>query len=177
MLKNCLRKMATGEPTHKGEGDFDAELGETSLKLKDNPELDNFLGRVDEITNVIQSLASKDPSENERGMRQANLLLHSKKDGVGDGESYKCETKHNRSLINKIKDEPTGQSQDQMNTQAFMKIMEKDSDQRAADRKERKVTSDKFRKAGNIKFSKKDFAGALKNYNEVGFFKAFSNLL
>jgi len=156
--------MATGDHTHQGEGDFEVDLGEPHPKLKDNPELDNFLGRVDEITAVIQSLASKDPSENERGMRQANLLLHTKNDGVGSGESYECETKHNRTLINKIRDEPSGQSQD---TQAFMKIMEKDSDQRAADRKERKVTSDKFRKAGNIKFGHKDFAGALKNYNEA----------
>jgi len=155
---------------HQGEGDFDfCELDETPVKLEANAELDNFLGRVDEITKVIQSLASKDASENERGMRQANLLLHEKKEPVGDGESLSCETKHNRTLINKVKDDPSTSTmgQDEMNAQAFMKVMEKDSDERTARRKERKVISDKFRKTGNIKFAQKDFAGALKNYNEA----------
>ncbi len=178
--------MATNH-NHLGSGDFDeyntCEELTPVTKLNAEPELDNFLDRVNEITSVINALASKDPSENERGLRQADLLLDNKEGRINflgdnkvedDPEGLQCTVKQERTLINKVKDDETPKTRDEMSTQAFMAAMEKDAKERAENRKERKVISDKCRKKGNILFAQKDFAGALKNYNDVNNYNYFT---
>ncbi|ODM97742.1 Tetratricopeptide repeat protein 12 [Orchesella cincta] len=54
-----------------------------------------------------------------------------------------------------------------MSQDAFMRMVEKDAKERSENRKQRKQESDAFRKKGNILFGKKDYAGALYNFNEA----------
>jgi hypothetical protein len=143
-----------------------AEVAEI-LKLKPDPELDNFLTQVDHITDVIKSLASSDPTEQERGMRRADILLHGDGEIPGlDFDDVKCQVKSDRSVINKIPDEPKlGQGETDPN--AWMKMVEQDAKERSKQRKIRKTKSDEYRKNGNILFKDQSYAEALFNYNEV----------
>lgn len=150
-----------------GGGDMPSSISEltSSLKLDSDPELENFLKSVDNISHVVKGLASTDPKENERALRQADILLHHT--DVEDPDSVQCKVTQERSHINKIPDRSTEEGDGDMSQQAFMRMVEKDAKERTENRKMRKKESDEYRKKGNILFGKKDYAGALYNYNEV----------
>lgn len=152
--------MANMDRNRFGEGDIDLER---LLSNKDEPELDNFLSRVGEISKIISGLASEDQKDQERAIRQADILLH---DGSGEGTfgdgDYRI--KADRTLINKAK---PATEEGGMPQEAFMKMVEKDASERAQDRKERKKRSDEYRTKGNLAFKKENFAEALDNYNKV----------
>lgn len=153
-------------PNEFGGGDAPYLLPSTS-KLPPDPELDNFLRNVDDISNLIQGLASDDPKEQERALRKADILLHEKdQENFTNPDKVKCKVTQERSQINKIPDKSEGDQGD-MSQEAFMRMVEKDANERAEDRKIRKRASDEMRKKGNVLFAKKDYAGALYNYNEV----------
>jgi len=139
----------------------------------DDPELDNFLSRVNEISKILEGLASEDAKEQERAIRHADILLH---DGSGEGPSQdqheptsSTTVTSDRTIINKSPPADPGPAggdvgQDQA---AFMRMVEKDAAERAKDRQERKKESDKFRAKGNDGFKRQCYAEALDNYNKV----------
>ncbi|CAL8118687.1 unnamed protein product [Orchesella dallaii] len=150
-----------------GAGDAPPSLSEiSSSKLKPDPELDNFLKQVDDISNLIHGLASSDPKEQERALRKADILLHEKNLMEDDPDKVECNVTQDRSQINKIPEKQDDGGGD-MGQEAFMRMVEKDAKERSENRKQRKQESDEFRKKGNIMFGKKDYAGALYNYNEA----------
>lgn len=145
-------------------------------KLPPNPELDNFLSKVDEVTQIIQGLASDNPTLQEKALRKADILIGkdsgennnefnniNEEKEAGAGTAYKVTS--NRSVINKVAPDDVGQGD--MSQAAFMRCVEKDAAERARDRKERKEHSDEFRKYGNIAFRKQNWAEALDNFNKV----------
>ncbi len=150
-----------------GGGDMPSSISEftSNVKLEPDQELDNFLKSVDNISHLVKGLASNDPKENERALRQAEILLH--QTDLKDPDNVQCKVTQDRSHINKIPDRSTEEGDGDMSQQAFMRMVEKDAKQRTENRKLRKKESDEFRKKGNTLFGKKDYAGALYNYNEV----------
>ncbi|ODM91297.1 Tetratricopeptide repeat protein 12 [Orchesella cincta] len=127
---------------------------------------ETILKQVDDISNLIQGLASNDPKEQERALRKADILLHEKDLKDEDPDKVECDITQERSQINKIPDKQDDGGGD-MSQDAFMRMVEKDAKERSENRKQRKQESDAFRKKGNILFGKKDYAGALYNFNEA----------
>lgn len=151
-----------------GGGDMPLPASNMASKAESNQELDNFLRTVDDINHLVKGLASKDPKENERALRQADMLLHQTDLGNCDLDRIQCTVTQERSQINTITDaDNDAYGEGDMSQAAFMRMVEKDAKERSENRKMRKQESDKFRKTGNILFGKKDYAGALYNYNEV----------
>lgn len=156
-------------PDIGGGGDMPSSMKDYASKLKPNPELDNFLKQVDDISNLINGLASHDPGEQEKALRKADILLHQKDTDElpDDPDKVKVKVTKERTHINKIPDPQPEKGEGDMGQEAFMRMVEKDAKERAEDRKQRKGKSDWFRKKGNECFAKEDYAGALYNYNEA----------
>jgi len=134
--------------------------------LQNDEELENFLGQVDQVSEIIRGLTSNDTKEQEKALRKADILIREEGDGPDiDPDNVKCVVTQNRTVINKVKED--GDTKGDMSQEAFMKAVEKDANERTEKKKIRKEQSDAFRKKGNKMFREKDYAGALFNYNEA----------
>jgi tetratricopeptide (TPR) repeat protein len=130
-----------------------------------NPELENFLSQVDSISDVIRCLSSQDRSENERGMRKADILLQDDKFREGEIDEEKIRVKSSRTVINKLPEKDANQGE--MSQDGFMKMVEKDAKERATTRKMRKEKSDKLRDEGIQLFRKQNFPAALDRFSKA----------
>lgn len=136
---------------------------------KEDVELNNFLSRVDEISRIIQGLSSDEAKDQERAIRKADILLH---DGSGEGkfsgdllDDSSTNVTTDRTIINPQKGGTGGEGEP--TPDAFMKYVEKDANERAKDREERKKKADQLRAKGNEAFKSENYALALDSFNKV----------
>jgi len=144
---------------------LEIEKVEAKSKLQNEPEFENFLGQVDQVVDVIHGLASEKEGDLEKAFMKADMLLGSVNKDMGDIDETRCKVTSNRTVVNKPKNEEQGQGE--MQPEAWMSMMEQDAKERYENRMKRKEKSDEFKKKGNQLFNKKDYGGALYNYNEV----------
>ncbi|CAG7836624.1 unnamed protein product [Allacma fusca] len=148
--------------------EIEDEIREAEKMLRSppaNPELENFISQVDSISDVIRCLSSEDRSEIERGMRKADILLQDDKFQNREIDEGQIRLKSNRTVINKLPDK--GGNQGDMSQEGFMKMVEKDANERAANRKMRKEKSDKLRDEGIQLFRQNNFPAALDRFSKA----------
>uniref|UniRef100_A0A8D0H0N4 Tetratricopeptide repeat protein 12 n=1 Tax=Sphenodon punctatus TaxID=8508 RepID=A0A8D0H0N4_SPHPU len=119
---------------------------------KEERDLQKFLKDVDEITNLIQGLNSKDPAVQEKAVADTESKLHAME--VGDEERIK--TRLNRTKINSRA--PVRNS--------FLAALEKDAQERASRRKENEGLANALKERGNEAFREGDYATAIRRYTE-----------
>ncbi|CAF0871945.1 unnamed protein product [Didymodactylos carnosus] len=119
-----------------------------------DPELDDFLSKVDEIQNIVKDLSSNDERAVKTAMERSDVIINANnntKQGV------------NRTLINKSVNASTTSTIPQ---DAFMKSIEEDARQRGEDRKKRRKLADESKIKGNDAFKSGKYEQAIGYYTE-----------
>ncbi|XP_033607633.1 tetratricopeptide repeat protein 12-like [Cryptotermes secundus] len=129
-------------------------------------EYNNFLQKVEEVTSILNSMKSNDPTVVANATQRADLFLQNTERKVtfnADG----LRVKTNKTIINKKAFESNPRQNDAMSSEAFMAYVEKDAAARAAEKKERKATADGYMKKANEAFRARDYERALDLYNKA----------
>lgn len=70
-------------------------------------EFNNFMHKVTEVNGIVKKLVSEDKTLNKMGIKDADSFLKTVEIDNIDEEDIKLKIKDNKTIINKIKDEPT----------------------------------------------------------------------
>ncbi|KAK9507169.1 hypothetical protein O3M35_007081 [Rhynocoris fuscipes] len=155
---------------------FRAEVEEELARMKEpkeGTEFDNFMRKVTNMESIISGLTSNNVEVAEKAMIKADLFINDLKAGENiDVDKCEVREKTNRTVINQaafdeLKNEPEDNKPHTMSPEAFMKSVEKDANERAQDRRDRKIISDRHKLAGNKAFREKDYEKALVCYNKA----------
>ncbi|XP_034951414.1 tetratricopeptide repeat protein 12 [Chelonus insularis] len=130
-------------------------------------EFNNFMCRATEVEKVIKKLVSNDIEEQNEGMKIADSILDGrKKNNDLLTQDDQCIVKCNRTIINN-KNSLHEDSDNSTNPEIFMKMVEKDANQRAQDKKIRDAKADNFKKIGNNAFNEGDYVKAITYYEKA----------
>lgn len=152
-------------------------------------EFNNFMYRVNEVSNIVKKLSSKDKQLQDIGNLEADKYL---KEGEKtfleniDEEKVKLKIKSDKSVINweaLKKDEGDSNTMSQgeqklcfcmllfstysIIAEAFMAEVSRDADKRYKDKLVRKEKSETFKKQATLAFRRGDYERALTCYNKV----------
>ncbi|MBN3302555.1 TTC12 protein, partial [Amia calva] len=132
-------------------------------------DLERFLKNVDEISELVKELNSSDPECQKKASEKADKLICCLKENEESGES--CNTRLNRTVINTNPPQavtgPQGRQNDsEISTENFMKILEKDAEDRRKRRKENEKLANALKEMGNEAFAKGDYETAVLRYSE-----------
>ncbi|XP_012865011.1 PREDICTED: tetratricopeptide repeat protein 12 isoform X1 [Dipodomys ordii] len=126
-------------------------------------DLQKFLKKVDEITNLIQDMNSDDPEVQQKAVLETERHLQLL-EGDLEEEEDACRIAMDKTLISPP--QAPKENEDGINPEAFLASMEKDAKERAKRRMENKVLADALRVKGNEAFSKGDYNLAIQHYSE-----------
>ncbi|XP_004604756.2 tetratricopeptide repeat protein 12 [Sorex araneus] len=124
-------------------------------------DLQKFLKNVDEITNLIQEMNSKDPIIQQKAIQETEKRLQFAEEVP---EEDGCRTILNKTMISPAQ-APT-ENTDDMSPEGFLASIEKDAKFRAKRRQENKVLADALKEKGNEAFVKGDYKAAILCYSE-----------
>lgn len=129
-----------------------------------NEEFNNFMHRVNEVSNIVKKLSSNDHKMQEIGTLEADQYLKCVHETF-DEDTVKLTIKNDRTVINKkafaIVDENT------MSQEAFMEEVSRDADQRYKDRKIRQEKADTLKVQGAKAFRRGEFEKAVTLYTKA----------
>ncbi|XP_067827001.1 tetratricopeptide repeat protein 12 [Heptranchias perlo] len=142
------------------------------MERKMDPELKRFLREVDEITGLVEGMNSDDPAVRDKAFQKADEKLEQGAEVV-EG----CRTNLNRTLINTNPSssgppQPPnlpgqyGMENKDMSQENFLKILERDAEERGKRRKESQKLANVLKEKGNAAFDKGDYATAVQHYTE-----------
>nr|XP_006642346.2 PREDICTED: tetratricopeptide repeat protein 12 [Lepisosteus oculatus] len=137
--------------------------------LKEDEDLDRFLKRVDEISGLVKELNSSDPVSQEKAVVKADELISAFEEQGGAEEP--CKTRINRTVINTRPPprltSPQGLPNDsQISQEHFLKILEKDAEDRRKRRKENETLANALKEMGNEAFAQGNYETAVQCYSE-----------
>ncbi|KAM9801132.1 tetratricopeptide repeat protein 12 [Neosynchiropus ocellatus] len=121
-------------------------------------DFESFLQNVDKINDLVKDLNSAHADVRQKAMQQADQHL-------ADLEGP-CRTKLNRTAINTNPPLRNPTSKFEENTDNFMKIMEKDIEDRKKLRKAKEEKATALKDKGNEAFAQEDYETAVKYYTE-----------
>ncbi|KAL0973023.1 hypothetical protein UPYG_G00197860 [Umbra pygmaea] len=125
-------------------------------------EFESFLKNVDEISNLVRDLSSCDVTSQQRAVERANSYIASLE------EEESCKTLQNRTLINTNPSQRTTDSPNDpgSSSEDFMKIMEKDADDRRKRRAVKEEKANALKEKGNKAYTLGDYEMAAKLYSD-----------
>ncbi|KAL2713596.1 tetratricopeptide repeat protein 12-like [Vespula squamosa] len=129
-------------------------------------EFQNFMYRVIEIEKIVSKLMSPDPKEQELGETLADKILNGNTQKEFS-ESEELKVKTNRTVINKCPINENTSDPNKMGQEAFMKSIEKDANERAADRKIRNERAETLKRIGNGAFKEGDYEKAVTYFTKA----------
>ncbi|XP_051787838.1 tetratricopeptide repeat protein 12 isoform X2 [Erpetoichthys calabaricus] len=136
----------------------------------EDKDLENFLKQVDEISDLVKHLNSADLEKQKAASEKADALIKAFKN-EDDGEEL-SRIKLNRTLINTKPSEHSGYVPQsfQCNTETsqgdFLKMLEKDAQERSQRRRENEKLAKALKEMGNEAFHKGDYETAVQLYSE-----------
>ncbi|XP_043499420.1 tetratricopeptide repeat protein 12-like [Polistes fuscatus] len=137
-----------------------------SINKHTEEEFQNFMHRVTEIEKIVSKLASSDTKEQELGQILADKILDKKtQEELSDQEELKIKT--NRTVINKYSINESTSDPHKIGQEAFMKSIEKDANERAADRKVRNERAETLKRIGNGAFKEGDYEKAVTYFTKA----------
>ncbi|ESO04531.1 hypothetical protein HELRODRAFT_172179 [Helobdella robusta] len=165
-------------------------------KSKNKKDLDNFLKKVCEVESIVRGMSSKDEGTVDSCMKRADEFLtkynnlptgdfseknkdggHDVDDDDDDGGDKNTKDKNpkkkaiNKTIINdkafKDDDSHKGRQTEQMDPEAFMRMMEEDANKRAEDRRKRKEKAEELKQKGERLFSEGMYKESLEVFNEA----------
>ncbi|BES94712.1 Tetratricopeptide repeat domain 12 [Nesidiocoris tenuis] len=127
----------------------------------------NFMNKVGVVEDVLKRLSSNDSRISRLAMNDADQLLNGKTEVDEDD----LRIKNDRTVVNQKGFDKFEQNPDEgpakMEANEFMRQVEADCKQRADDRKERKLESDRHKNEGNKAFREQRYAKALVSYDKA----------
>ncbi|XP_059812829.1 tetratricopeptide repeat protein 12 [Hypanus sabinus] len=143
---------------------------------KVDPELEQFLQKVDEITDLVEGIRSDDPAIRDEAFQKADekLMKQSEESEIMDG----CRVTTNRTLINKNPSSSAPprysnlpgkygvQGNARMSQENFLSVLERDAEERAKRRKESQMLANALKEKGNAAFKNEDYVTAVQCYTE-----------
>ncbi|XP_069115192.1 tetratricopeptide repeat protein 12-like [Argopecten irradians] len=154
-------------------------------KGKADPQLDDFLSKVDQIESIVKTLKYGDDTQVKTAMQEADTMLaHAKTQKghfpedlgpmePGDEDLPKTKTGFSKTMINTA---PTSNTErpgadnpqfDNTSQESFMAAMEADANERAERRKKRQKEANVIKEKGNEEFRQGKFEKALEYYSEA----------
>lgn len=132
-------------------------------------DLEKFLKQVDQISELVKEMNSNDAVSQQRAAEKADQLISAFKES-GEADEP-CETRLNRTVINNKPERneaaPCGLRNDADTCQEnFMKLLEKDAQERSERRKENEMLANALKEMGNEAFAKGDYETAVQRYSE-----------
>ncbi|XP_034404847.1 tetratricopeptide repeat protein 12 [Cyclopterus lumpus] len=123
-------------------------------KLED---MESFLKNVDNISELVKDLKSSDVEVQQKAIKTADCYIAALDEP--------CRTKVNKTTINT---DPLQPSLDLQNDspETFMKIMERDAEDRRVRRNEKAKKATEFKDKGNEAYAQKDYETAMKYYSD-----------
>ncbi|XP_014805045.1 PREDICTED: tetratricopeptide repeat protein 12 isoform X2 [Calidris pugnax] len=119
-----------------------------------------FLRRVDDVANLVQSLNSADPDVKEKAIAEAEKRLHEQE----KSKEEESKTVVNRTVINTQASDTA--SAEAVNKDDFLAILEADAKERAKRRKRNECLANALKEKGNDAFRKGDYVIAIQRYTE-----------
>ncbi|XP_065137290.1 tetratricopeptide repeat protein 12 [Paramisgurnus dabryanus] len=134
------------------------------MALQDSDDFQRFLSNVDQISELVKELNSSDGSCREVAIKKADQL-------IGSLEELKpCKTKINKTAINtnpSSENSPLNiQCESAQNPENFIRILEKDAEERSQRRKMNEDKANALRENGNKAFARGDYETAVRFYTE-----------
>ncbi|XP_014805046.1 PREDICTED: tetratricopeptide repeat protein 12 isoform X3 [Calidris pugnax] len=121
-----------------------------------------FLRRVDDVANLVQSLNSADPDVKEKAIAEAEKRLHEQE----KSKEEESKTVVNRTVINTQASVRDTASAEAVNKDDFLAILEADAKERAKRRKRNECLANALKEKGNDAFRKGDYVIAIQRYTE-----------
>lgn len=135
--------------------------------LQNEEEFNNFMHKVTEVCEIVKKLSANNKYLNQIGQTEADRYLNDtnqKLYDVIDDQQVQLKVKCDKTLINKVKEEPRDESQ--MSQEAFMREVEKDAKKRYEDKKILKEKSDTLKIQANKAYRRGDYERALSLYTK-----------
>ncbi|KAI7800503.1 tetratricopeptide repeat protein 12 isoform X2 [Triplophysa rosa] len=134
------------------------------MTLQDSNDFERFLRNVDQINELVKGLKSSDVSCQEEALEKADQLIASLE------LKEACKTKINKNVINtnpSSEIRPLSiQDDSSQNPENFMRLLEKDAEERRHRRKMNEDKADALREKGNVAFARGDYETAVRFYSE-----------
>ncbi|XP_043114301.1 tetratricopeptide repeat protein 12 [Puntigrus tetrazona] len=131
------------------------------MNLPDNDDLERFLRDVDRTNELVKELNSNDMSCQEKAIAMADQFISTLE------QKEPCKTKINKTVINKNpspENRPLYESS--LNPENFLRILEKDAEERGQRRKVKEEKANALRQQGNEAFTQGDYEAAARFYTE-----------
>nr|XP_055052398.1 tetratricopeptide repeat protein 12 isoform X2 [Misgurnus anguillicaudatus] len=134
------------------------------MALQDSDDFERFLSNVDQISELVKELNSSDGSCQEVAFKKADQFIASLE------EMEPCKTKINKTAINtnpSSENSPLNiQCESAQNPENFIRILEKDAEERSQRRKMNEDKANALRENGNKAFARGDYETAVRFYTE-----------
>ncbi|XP_062377179.1 tetratricopeptide repeat protein 12 [Sardina pilchardus] len=133
--------------------------------MEDSGRFDDFLKNVDEISELVKELSSADTSSHARAVERADSWLEASKRKAHQKGAV------NRTLINSRSPAAAAAQADypsdpDTSQEAFMRMLEKDAEERRKSREAKEEKSNALKARGNSTFSQGDYQTAVQLYTE-----------
>ncbi|CAH1979489.1 unnamed protein product [Acanthoscelides obtectus] len=142
--------------------------GEKELKLEE--EFNNFMYKVNEVSNIMKKLTSDDEREQEIGDLEAKKYLGEDNEKVLENineEEIVLSVKSNKTVLNKNICRKESKDKTTMSQEAFMNEVSKDAERRYQDKMIRKEKMETFKKRATLAFRRGEYEKALTLYNKA----------
>ncbi|XP_052473231.1 tetratricopeptide repeat protein 12-like isoform X2 [Carassius gibelio] len=134
------------------------------MNLQDNDDLERFLRNVDQMNELVKEFNCSDVSRQEKAIAKADQFISSLE------QKEPCQTKINKTVINKSPSSencPANiQYESGQNPENFLRILEKDAEERRLRRKMKEEKANALREKGNEAFTQGDYETAVRFYTE-----------
>ncbi|XP_048121799.1 tetratricopeptide repeat protein 12, partial [Alosa alosa] len=136
-----------------------------SFTMEDSEGFDDFLKNVDAISELVKELSSADTSSHTKAVERADSWLEASKRKAHQKGAV------NRTVINSRNPAAATAQADfpsdpDTSQEAFMRLLEKDAEERRKSRKAKEEKSNALKVRGNVAFSQGDYQTAVQLYTE-----------